>query len=132
MSALGLGAEIAVIIAAVPAITGSFVWLRSQRDRIRERRADRETRNWNGYVSLPGVATCYVKVIEDPDAKWNERVILDVVDPDGTPNPSMAPALRLCTNGDGTLSRSPSPAQWEFLKDLQKDRFNRGDGYPIQ
>jgi hypothetical protein len=37
-------------------------------------------------------------------------------------------------NGDKMLSRSPSPAQWDHLKDLQKERFSRedGSGYPIQ
>jgi hypothetical protein len=132
MSVLGTGTEIAVIVAAMPAATGAVVWTLRQRDRLRERRTARETRNWSGYVITPGIATWYVKVIKDPDTKWTERVVLDVVNPDGTPSPEMAHALRLYADGDGTLGRSPTPAQWEFLKDLQKDRFNRGDGYPIQ
>ena len=132
MTILGTATEIAVIIAALPAATGTFLWTQQQLVQRRERRAARETRNWNGYVSVPGISTWYVRVIEDPETKWTERVVLDVVDPDGTPNPSMAHALRLHANGDGMLSRSPSPDQWDFLKELQKDRFNLGDGYPIQ
>jgi hypothetical protein len=132
MNALGTGAEIAVIVAAIPAATGALVWLQRQWDRLRERRSAREIRNWSGYILAPGVATWYVRVIEEPDTKWTERVVLDVVNQDDTPSPQMAHALRLYANGDRTLSRSPTPAQWEFLKDLQKDRFNRGDGYPIQ
>lgn len=132
MSVLGTVTEIAVIVAALPAATGAFVWTQRQRDRLRERRTARETRNWSGYVSAPGIATWYVKVIRDPDTNWTDRVVLDVLNPDGTPNPGMAHTLRLHADGDGMLSRSPTPAQWEFLKDLEKDRFNRGDGYPIQ
>jgi hypothetical protein len=80
------------------------------------------------------VATWYVRVIEDPQTKYTQRVILDVVNEDGTPNPSMAHALLMHANGDKMLSRSPSPAQWDHLKDLQKERFSRedGSGYPIQ
>jgi hypothetical protein len=108
------------------------VWLQNQLDERRGRQTARETRNWTGYLSTPGIDTWYVTVIEDSDNKWTERVILEVVDPDGTPNPSMAHGLRLRARGDGTLSRSPTRAQWDFLKDLQNDRFNRGEAYPIQ
>lgn len=132
MSVLGTVAEIAVIVAALPAATGAIVWTQRQRERLRERRVAREARNWSGYVMITGIATWYVRVVEDPMAKWTERVVLEVVNPDGTPSPDMAHTLRLHANGDGMLSRSPTPAQWEFLKDLQKERFNRGDGYPIQ
>ena len=131
MTVLGSGAEIGVIVAALPAATGAVVWTQRQLERRRDRQAARETRNWSGYIMVPGISTWYVSVVEEPGTAWTERVVLDVVNRDGTPNPEMAHLMRLHARGDGTLSRSPTPAQWDFLKDLQKDRFNRGDGYPI-
>ena len=132
MTALGTVADIAIIIAAVPTFFGGFLWARLQLSKIHDRRTAREVRNWNGYIDRTGVNSWCVKVIEDPDHKWTERVLLDVVDMDGTPNPSMAHALRLFANSDGMLCKYPSEEQWRYLRDLQKDRFNSGQGYPIQ
>jgi len=132
MSVLATVADIAIVIAAIPALIGAIVWIRTQLERRKERRAAREVRSWNGYVSVAGDDTWFAKVVEDPDNKWTERVILEVLDPDGTPNASMAHGMRIRVNGDGMLSRCPTPDQWDFLKDLQNDRFNGGQGYPIQ
>lgn len=131
MSALGTGAQLAVIVAALPAATGAVVWTKRQLDHRRERQAARETRNWSGYIMAPGISTWYVSVVENPETRWTERVVVDVVNRDGTPNPEMAHVMRLHAKSDGMLSRSPTPAQCDFLLDLEKDRYNRGDGYPI-
>jgi hypothetical protein len=132
MSVLATVADIAIVIAAIPAFTGGIVWTQRQLEARKQRRTDREVRNWNGYIQRAGVSSWFVKIIEDPDNKWTERVVLDVVDQDGTPNPSMAHALRLHANADRLICRYPSASQWDFLKDLEKDRFNTGQGYPIQ
>jgi hypothetical protein len=58
-------------------------------------------------------------------------VVLDVINEDGTPNEAMAHSLRQRVKEDGTLNRSPTLAQWEFLKDLRTERFGAARGYPI-
>ena len=109
-----------MIIAAIPALIGAIVWVQRQLEQRGERRSAREVRNWHGYVMTTGISTWYVKVIEDPSNRWTERVVLDVVDPDGTPNPPMAHALRLSANSDGMLSRSPTSAEWNLSRILRR------------
>jgi hypothetical protein len=98
-----------------------------------QRKAARQIRNWNGYIDQANVNSWIVKVVEDPESKWTHRVTLDVVNEDGTPNPGMAWAMRVRVKGDKTLSQTPTPAQWDYLKDLRDERFSRADGsaYPI-
>ena len=101
------GADIGTMLTGLSAVTATFLWGRT---RVREWKAERDARaarNWNGYIIREGVATWFVRVVEDDSAKWSERVILHVVDEDGTPNPSVAHALRLHARGDGMLSRCP-------------------------
>jgi hypothetical protein len=119
------------MLTGLSAATATLLWGRA---RVREWRGDRDARrvrNWSGYIIREGVATWFVQVVEDESTKWSERVILDVVNKDGSPNPAMAHALRLFAQGDGMLSRSPTPAQWHFLEDLRRARFGAPGGYPI-
>jgi hypothetical protein len=119
------------MLTGLSAVTAAFLWGRTRVVEWRVERDARRARNWNGYIIREGVATWFVRVVEDESAKWSARVILDVVDRDGTANPSMAHALRMYAREDGMLSRSPTEAQWHFLGDLRKARFGAPQGFPI-
>jgi len=125
------GADIGTMLTGLSAVTATMLWGRARVREWREDRYARQIRNWNGYIIREGVATWIVQVVEDESAKWSERVILDVVNQDGTPNPAMAHQLRLYARNDGTISRSPTAAQWRFLDDLRRARFGAPEGYPI-
>lgn len=125
------GADTGTMLTGLSAVTATVLWGRT---RIREWRAERDarrTRNWNGYIIRENVPTWFVRVIEDESNKSSERVTLEVINSDGTPNLAMAHLLRQLARNDGMLSRSPSPAQWRFLDDLRRARFGAPGGYPI-
>lgn len=53
---------------------------------IRSRRQEREARaqrKWHGYVTPEGIDTRYVRLADRPDSP-GERVVLDIVNADGT------------------------------------------------
>lgn len=125
------GADIGTMLTGLSAVTATFLW---GRERVREwmaARHAREIRNWNGYIIREGVDTWLVRVVEDESTRYTERVTLDVVNRDGTPNRDMAHSLRLRAKEDGMLSRSPTPEQWDYLGDLRRERFGAPGGYPI-
>lgn len=131
MSWVTTGADVGTMLTGLSAATASILWGRA---RIREWRAERDARqvrNWNEYIIREAVNTWFVRVVEDDSNKWSERVILDVINGDGTPNLPMAHSLRVIARNDGSLSRSPSAAQWQFLQDLRQARFGAPKGYPI-
>jgi len=126
------GAEVGTMATGLAAVTATALWVRNRAVEWTAARNARKSRNWNGYIIREGVGTWFVRLVEDDTSeKWSEKVTLEVVDQDGTPNPSMAHALRLFVQSDGMISRSPTPAQWEFLQDLRKARFGAPGGYPL-
>jgi hypothetical protein len=125
------GAEFGTMLTGLSAVTATLLWGRA---RVREWKDDRDarrTRNWNGYIIRENLPAWFVQVVDDEGTKIPERVILDVVNRDGTPNPNMAHNLRLYILGGGTLTHPPSVAQWKFLEDLRRQRFGSPGGYPI-
>jgi hypothetical protein len=70
------------------AVTAAFVWSRSQ-VRYWRQRAARSARNWHGYIELGGINSWYGRLAEDPREPAT-RVVLDVVDRDGSPDVNMA------------------------------------------
>ena len=130
MSWLEAGAQIGTMATGLSAATAAIVWGRRQYQERREAKAARAYRCWNGFIIQEGVFTGFVRLVPNQDAP-PERVTLDVVNPDGSPNQNMAHALRLCIESDGLLSRSPSVDQQAFLTDLRRKRFGTATGYPI-
>jgi hypothetical protein len=111
------------------AATAAVVWFRRQLKERRDANSSRAYRSWNGYI-LQGGFTGFVRLVPDPQAP-PERVILEVINPDGSTNASMAHGLRQIIESDGMISRSPSVEQQAFLEDLRNSRFNTGTGYPV-
>ena len=131
MSWMTTGAEFGTMLTGISATTATFLWGRT---RIREWRADRDTRrerNWNAYISRENLPTWFVRLVDDEQVRWSERVVLNVVNRDGSPNTDMAHAFRLYVQDYGTLTRPPSAAQWDFLEDLRRTRFGAPKGYPL-
>jgi len=119
------------MVTGLSAATAAYVWTRNQLRGWRDAKAARAYRYWNGYIILEGILTTFVRLVPDADAP-PERVTLDVIDRDGTPNPAMAQGLRQVIESDGMISRSPSVQQRAFLTDLRKKRFGATTGYPVQ
>ncbi len=130
MTWLNTGADIGTMVTGLSAATAAYVWGRNQVEARREVKAARQYRYWNGFIILEGILTGYVRVIQGPNDP-PERVSFDVISPDGSTNPQMAYGIRQAIESDGMISRSPSPAQMDFLQDLRSKRWNRGGGYPI-
>ena len=130
MSWLEVGADVGTMATGLSAATAAFVWVRRQLQDRRNARDARAYRSWNGFIIQEGVFTGFVRLVPDPSAP-PERVTLDVINTDGSPNPNMAHALRLFIESDGMISRSPSVDQQAFLTDLRRKRFGTTTGYPI-
>jgi hypothetical protein len=131
MTWIGEGADVATMVTGLSAATAAYLWTRNQFRGWREAKADRAYRYWNGYIIRGMPLTAFVRLVPDPDGP-RERVTLDVINPDKTPNPLMAQGLRQIIESDGMISRSPSAQQREFLNDLSSKRFGPMTGYPVE
>jgi hypothetical protein len=129
MSALQNGAYVGTMLTGLSALTAAIVWTRKQMDDRRALKAARAYRYWNGYI-LQGQFLCFVRLVPDEKAP-PQRVTMDVINSDGTPNEAMAWGLKQIVEGDGMISRSPSTEQQAFLEDLRRHRFGPGPGYPV-
>ena len=112
------------------AVTAAFVWTKGQVRGWRQEKAATRIKNWRGYIDLGQVNTWYVRLIEEPTSP-TARVILEIIDNDGTPNEQMAHSLRQVVKRDRLLSRSPTPGEFEFLKQLYRER-GYGKGIRIE
>jgi hypothetical protein len=131
MDAMTAGADIGAMLTGLSAVTAAYVWTRSQWNGWRQQRLARNRRTWHGYVALEGVDTWYVRVAADADRQAGQ-VVLEVLNgEDGTPDEMLAQGMRIVTGRDGMLSRSPTPEEFEFLKDLRKERAY-GKGFPVR
>jgi hypothetical protein len=131
MSWQDTGVAVGTMATGLSALTAAIVWIRKQVNEWQaDRLAKRET-NWQGYIPMDQVFSCNVRLVEDtlPGSGPIERVVLDVMNPDNSPNPQMAHGLRTIIKSDGTLSRSPTQAQFAFLVALRNDRVKTG--FPI-
>jgi hypothetical protein len=125
------GAAYGTMLTGLSVATATAFWVRARFREWRDARDARRDRNWNGFIIRESVPTWIARVVDEDGAQWSERVILDVVNPDGTPNPAMAQLLRQVVRNENTLTRSPSVAQAHFLDDLRRARFGAPSGYPI-
>lgn len=112
-------------------LTATIVWVRKQWAELSEQRAVRQRRNWHGYIMLEGVDTWYVRLAKQPDPS-SGTVVLEVLrEKDGEPDRMLAQGMRINIERDGMLSRSPTPAEFDFLKDMRKER-GYGKGFPVR
>jgi hypothetical protein len=126
-----IGADIATILTGLSVLTATIVWVRKQWGEFRTQQVERRYRNWHGFIMLEAVDTWYVRLAEQPDMPPG-RVALDVLQTkDGEPDSQLAQGLRINVQRDGMLSRSPTPAEFDFLKDMRKER-GYGKGYLIR
>jgi len=132
MSWATTGADVGTMLTGLSAVTATALWGRARVREWREERAARVARNWNGFIIREYIPAWFAQVVEDGNSNYTERVILDVVNRDGTPNPNMAHQLKLYVQEGGTLTKPPSAAQWDFLQDLRLARFGAPGGYPVQ
>ena len=123
-------ADFATMATGLSVLTAAYVWVRKQREERRERRAAVKGRNWHAYVMPEGINDWFVRVVEDEPRTFTARVVLEVVDRDGDPDPAMAYSMRLVANGDGRLARAPTEDEWSFLTAQRKER-GYGKGYPL-
>jgi hypothetical protein len=104
--------------------SGLVGWLggaRSQIGAFLQSRRERRLRTWHGYIPQGMIASWYV-TLADESTTPTARVVLDVRQggPDGKPDVNGAHALRQRIKADGMLARVPTPAEYQFLGDLEK------------
>ncbi|MEY9861540.1 hypothetical protein ABH935_007181 [Catenulispora sp. GAS73] len=127
MSWLTDGSDIGTMATGLSAVTAAIVWTKGQVRGWKQERAQKQRRNWHGYIELGMVDTWGVRLLEEPDEP-TARVVLEVVTRDGTPDEHAAHAMRRRISQDGWLSRSPTPAESDFLKHLYRERgYGRGE-----
>ncbi len=78
-----------------------------------------------------GINDWFVRVVEDEPKTLTARVVLEVVDRDGDPDPAMAHSMRQIAGADGRLARVPSENEWSFLIAQRKER-GYGKGAPLR
>lgn len=131
MGWVNTGTEFGTMLTGLSAVTATILWGRARVREWNDDRDARQARNWNGYIIREGIPAWFVQVVDNEDGYHSERVVLDVVNLDGTPNANMAHNLRLYVQTGGILTKPPSVAQWKFLEDLRRQRFGAPGGYPI-
>jgi hypothetical protein len=129
MDTLTTGADVGTMLTGLSVLTATVVWTRTQWRDLRERRAATRLRNWHGYIRLEGVDTWYVRLAEEPKTPTG-TVVVEVLDGEGgQPDAALAHSVRQIILGDGMLSRSPTPEEFEFLKAQRKER--QATGFPV-
>ena len=123
------GADFATMVTGLSALSAAYVWIRKQVEERRERRAAVQSRNWHAYIMPEGINDWFVHVVEQPKT-LTARVVLEVVDRDGDPDPAMAHSMRQVAEADGRLARVPTQEEWSFLIAQRKER-EYGNGYPL-
>lgn len=131
MDVMTAGADIGTMLTGLSAVTAAYVWTRSQWSGWRQEKLARSRRTWHGYVAIEGVDTWYVRAVADADRQAGQ-VVLEVLDgQDGSPDEVLAQGMRIVADRDGMLSRSPTTEEFEFLKDLRKER-GYGKGFIVR
>jgi hypothetical protein len=130
MNGWTIGADIGAMLTGLSVLTATIVWTRNQWEQLQQRRAETQRRNWHGYIGLSGISDWFVQLAEEPQEP-DARVVLRVTRRDGTPDTNGADSLRQHVVQDGLLCRVPSPAEYDFLKDLHK-KHGYGSGVPVR
>lgn len=130
MDWLTTGADVATMATGLSVVTATIVWVQNQARRWKQERAATRLKNWHGFIAMGQIDTWYVRVAEAPDGPTS-RVVLDVINKDGSPNEQLAHTMRQKINADGVLSRSPTPEEFEFLMHLHSEK-GYGKGIAIR
>jgi hypothetical protein len=131
MDFMTAGADVATMLTGLSAVTAAYVWTRTQWLGWRQQKVAQGRRTWHGYIALEGVDTWYVRPVPDA-APLAGRVVLEVLSgQDGSPDEMLAQGMRIVAERDGMLSRSPTPDEFEFLKDQRKER-GYGKGFLVR
>jgi hypothetical protein len=130
MDLITIGADVGQMLAGGVVVTVVPVWIRKQLGERRRKNAARQLRNWHGYIPLGAMSSWYVRLAEDPESPTS-RVVLEVLKPNGEPDPNMAYNLRQRIVKDGMLARVPTEGEYEFLKALHKER-GYGEGSIVE
>ena len=121
MDWLTIGSDIGTMATGLSAVTAAYVWTRNQVRGWRQEKAEKQIKNWHGFIPLGQVDTWRVRLVEEPKSP-TARVVLEAVNPDGSPDEMIAHVIRERIKQDGFLSRSPTTEEFEFLKELQRKR----------
>jgi hypothetical protein len=122
-----IGADVATMLTGLSVLTATVVWIRTQWNAWSARKTETRRRSWNDWITAGAIDTWFVRLAEEP-RRPTATVVLEAIDRDGRPDEHTAHSIRQRVRDDGTLSRSPSPREHDFLMDLQKQRFGRGGG----
>jgi hypothetical protein len=131
MDSFAIGADIATMATGLSVLTAAIVWTRRQYREWRERKVERERRGWQDYINPHSVNSWDVRLVVDPKEP-TALVVLEVLNKaGGDPHPQQAQNLRQRVVVDGQLSRSPSPAERDFLIKLYSER-KAGGGFEVR
>jgi hypothetical protein len=125
-----IATDIATILTGLSAATAAYVWLRTQWRGWQQEKAQTRNRNWHGFIMPEMISEWFVRLVEDPKTV-TATVVLNVVGRDGQPDEAMAHSLRETIKADGQLARVPTPAEYDFLIAMRKER-GYGKGFPVR
>lgn len=116
MDWLTTGSDIGTMATGLSAVTAAYVWTRNQVRGWRQEKAEKQIKNWHGFIPLGQVDTWRVRLAEEQPNSPTAQVIIEAVNPDGTPDEMIAHIIRKRIKQDGFLSRPPTTGKLEFPK----------------
>jgi hypothetical protein len=87
----------------------------------RQLRADKQDRNWHGYIESGTINEWNVRLVEEPD-EATAFVLVEVLDMNGRPHANQADNMRQVILREGKLARTPTLDESAFLVRLRKER----------
>jgi hypothetical protein len=129
-SVMTYGADAGTMLTGLAVATATWTWVRKQYRERQERKAQHSLRSWNGYVAP--LSQWWVRVADDSRIR-DGLLTLEVLDTEtGPASPSVAAGMRIVVNSDRMLAQAPTPAQYEFIRELAKERITGGKPYPVR
>jgi hypothetical protein len=126
MDALTIGADAATMATGLSVVTATVVWTRRQYREWRDSRRERQRRGWQDFINPHGISTWDVRLAVEPEEP-TALVVLEVLDgPSGEPADQRAESMRQAIQADQMLSKSPSPAQRDFIVQQWSKRRHQG------
>jgi hypothetical protein len=127
-SAMTYGADTGTMLTGLAVAIATWTWMRKQHREHQARKAAHSLRSWNGYVAP--LSQWWVRVADDSRMR-DGLITLEVLDSENGPaSPSVAAGLRIVVNSDRMLAQAPTPAQYEFIRELTRGSDRRGQALP--